>query len=123
MFKRRIASALVFAALMASSGQALAHAHLKTQMPAADTVVSASPTALSLGFSEGLEIGLSGVTLKAADGQAITTGVAALAPDNDKQISVPLKAALATGKYTVEWHALSKDGHTSRGSYQFTVGQ
>jgi copper resistance protein C len=34
---------------------------------------------------------------------------------------VPLNGVLGAGKYTVKWHALSRDGHATRGSYEFTV--
>ncbi|CAN7741256.1 copper homeostasis periplasmic binding protein CopC [Bosea sp. LjRoot9] len=115
-------AALAAAALLASTYGAVAHAHLKAQMPAADARVSASPAALSLAFSEGLEIGLCGVTLKGADGKVVATGAAALATDDDKRMTVPLDGALAAGTYTVEWHVLSKDGHPTRGAYQFTIG-
>ncbi|MFG1425666.1 copper homeostasis periplasmic binding protein CopC [Roseixanthobacter glucoisosaccharinicivorans] len=119
--KRPIAPVLALAFSVLSAGAALAHAHLTTQTPAANDAVAASPSTLSLGFSEGLEIGLSGVTLKEASGQPIPTGKPVLAPGDDKQMSVPLNAPLAAGRYTVEWHALSKDGHTTHGSYSFTV--
>jgi methionine-rich copper-binding protein CopC len=114
--------ALAATILLSSTYGALAHAHLKAQMPAADAKVSTSPATLSLTFSEGLEIGLSGATLKDANGKAVKTGTATLATNDDRRITVPLDGALAPGNYTVEWHVLSKDGHTTHGSYQFTVG-
>jgi methionine-rich copper-binding protein CopC len=40
---------------------------------------------------------------------------------DDKELLVPLPRALTRGQYTVEWHALSNDGHTTRGSYGFSV--
>jgi len=114
--------ALAATMLLVSTYGALAHAHLKAQMPATDAKVSASPAALSLTFSEGLEIGLSGATVKDANGKAMKTGPATLAANDDKRMTVPLDGALAPGSYTVEWHVLSKDGHTTHGSYPFTVG-
>lgn len=120
--KRPITPALALAICLLSASSAFAHAHLTAETPSANNVVAGSPTSLSLGFSEGLEIGLSGVTLKAADGQPVPTGAPALAPGDDKQMSIPLNGPLSAGKYTVEWHALSTDGHTTHGSYQFTVG-
>jgi methionine-rich copper-binding protein CopC len=117
----KLAIVLVFVACLTPTSLALAHAHLTAETPAADAAVAVSPSALSLGFSEGLEIGLSGVILKGQDGRLIPTGGAVLAPNDDKTITVPLKGALSAGKYTVEWHALSRDGHATRGSYQFMV--
>ncbi|MFG1379177.1 copper homeostasis periplasmic binding protein CopC [Xanthobacter autotrophicus] len=119
--KRPITPALALAICLLSASGAFAHAHLAAETPSADDVIAGSPATLSLSFSEGLEVGLSGVTLKGADGQPIPTGAVSLAPGDNKQMSVPLNGPLAAGKYTVEWHALSKDGHTTHGSYQFTV--
>jgi len=34
---------------------------------------------------------------------------------------VPVTGTLADGSYTVDWHALSGDGHKTHGSYTFTV--
>jgi copper resistance protein C len=117
----KVTPALVLVAGLVSASPALAHAHLEAETPPADAVLAASPSALTLGFSEGLEIGLSGAILRGQDGRVIPTGGAVLAPNDDKKITVPLKGALSAGKYTVEWHALSKDGHATHGSYQFTV--
>jgi methionine-rich copper-binding protein CopC len=36
-------------------------------------------------------------------------------------LSVPVIGTLQPGIYTVEWHALSTDGHKTTGSYSFTV--
>jgi len=102
------------------SSAAFAHAHLRAELPAADASVQA-PTELTLTFSEGLELGLSGAVLKTSDGTSVKTGDLALDPNSDKTLLVPVSAKLAPGKYTVEWHALSKDGHLTRGTYQFKV--
>lgn len=44
---------------------AWAHAHLTHQYPAANAAVTASPQALTLNFSEGIEPGFSGATITA----------------------------------------------------------
>lgn len=102
------------------SGAALAHAHLRAETPAADTSAQA-PTRLTLSFSEGLEPSLCAVVLKTPDGAAVATGNVALEPSDDKTLVVPVAAKLSPGAYTVEWHALSKDGHSTHGTYQFKV--
>jgi methionine-rich copper-binding protein CopC len=110
----------LFSCLLFDSS-AWAHAHLRAEDPAADGTVRTAPTALSLTFSEGLEIKLSGATLKGSDGNAVSTGAASLSPSDDKLMTVPITGQLGTGLYTVEWHALAKDGHTTHGTYKFTV--
>jgi methionine-rich copper-binding protein CopC len=51
----------------------------------------------------------------------VETGPAASDPKDRKQLIVPVKAALAPGRYTVEWHAVSEDTHRVKGSYSFEV--
>jgi methionine-rich copper-binding protein CopC len=105
----------------ASIGNAFAHAHLKTETPAHDTVVTTAPTELQLNFSEGLELQFTGITLTDALGKTIATGPGALAAGSDMTLLTPVASALAPGVYTVTWHALAKDGHKTNGNYSFTV--
>jgi methionine-rich copper-binding protein CopC len=53
---------------------------------------------------------------------AASIGAPSLSPSDDKLMTVPITGQLGTGVYTVEWHALLKDDHTTHGTYQFTVG-
>jgi methionine-rich copper-binding protein CopC len=92
-------------------GTAYAHAHLLQSDPAADAVATAAPDVLRLDFSEGIQLAFTGVTLHGPDGGIVPTGHARLAPKDDKEMLVPLPRVLTRGKYTVEWQALSKDGH------------
>ena len=103
------------------AGPAFAHAHLKSAVPAQNATVPA-PSTLRLGFSEGLELRFSGIKLTGPGGAAVPTGDATLDTDGMTLI-VPVAGALPAGAYTVDWHALSKDGHTTKGSYAFTVGK
>ena len=116
----RTACALVFLASLIMSPSVLAHAHLKQQSPAADSVVSA-PQSLTLNFSEGIEPGFSGVVVTDAHKQVIKTGAVTRDEKNKAQLTVPLEQALATGTYQVDWHVVSVDGHKTKGSYHFSV--
>ncbi|MEF3090384.1 CopC domain-containing protein YobA [Raoultella scottii] len=110
----------LLAGLLVSAG-AFAHAHLQQQTPAADSTVSASPQALTLSFSEGIETRFSGVTLNGPQQKAVATGKLALSDDNKAQLIVPLAQPLTAGEYTVDWHVVSVDGHKTKGQYHFTV--
>ena len=116
-----VKSGLTLALTLCACATAYAHAHLLQSAPAADAVLTAAPDALRLDFSEGIQLGFTGVTLHGPDGGIASTGHAQLAPKDDKEVLVPLPRVLTRGKYTVEWHALSNDGHTTRGSYGFSV--
>lgn len=115
--KRTLVIALILAL---QTGAALAHTALESATPAKDATVTA-PEALTLTFSEAVTLAFTGITLTAADGTAVTTGEATLNADTGSVLTVPLTAPLLPGSYTVEWHALSEDGHKVKGTYGFTV--
>lgn len=116
----RTVCALVFLTSVIISPAVLAHAHLKQQSPAADSVVSA-PQSLTLNFSEGIEPGFSGVVVTDAHKQVVKTGAVTRDEKNKAQLIVPLAQTLSTGTYRVDWHVVSVDGHKTKGSYHFSV--
>jgi methionine-rich copper-binding protein CopC len=103
------------------SGAALAHAKLTGAVPAADAVVTATPGTLKLKFSEGLELKFTGIELSGPDKAPVRTGPPTLADGDDTTLVVPVAAQLKPGVYTVAWHALSRDGHKTHGTYRFTL--
>ncbi|MGV6395713.1 copper homeostasis periplasmic binding protein CopC [Pseudomonas caspiana] len=122
-FKQFVASITVFASLTLTN-VAFAHAHLDSQLPAADSTVS-SPKELRLKFSEGVEGKFTkiSITSVAASGKNVVEPVPGIATDPaDKTVLIVTPGApLAPGEYKVEWHAVSVDTHKSEGSYRFSV--
>lgn len=122
-FNRFIRCATLLVSL-GMSGLASAHAHLESQLPAADSTVS-SPKELRLHFSEGVEEKFTkiAITSVAASGKNVVEPVPGIATDpaDKKVLIVTPGAPLAPGEYKVEWHAVSVDTHKSEGSYKFTV--
>jgi len=100
---------------------ALAHAHLAKATPAVDATVATAPTSISLEFNEAIEPKFSGAVVTGADKVVVKTGPSAIEAGHKKVLLVPITEALKPGTYTVEWHALSGDGHTVKGSYAFTL--
>ncbi|HCR0118494.1 TPA: CopC domain-containing protein YobA [Klebsiella aerogenes] len=117
----RALSAAVFLSAMLTTASAFAHAHLQQQIPAADSTVSVSPQALTLTFSEGVELSFSGVTLNGPQNKPVATGKLARSDGNKAQLTLLLNEPLAAGEYTVEWHVVSVDGHKTKGQYHFSV--
>ncbi|HBZ4247123.1 CopC domain-containing protein YobA [Klebsiella aerogenes] len=117
----RALSAAVFLSAMLTTASAFAHAHLQQQIPAADSTVSVSPQALTLTFSEGVELSFSGVTLSGPQNKPVATGKLARSDGNKAQLTLPLNEPLVAGEYTVEWHVVSVDGHKTKGQYHFSV--
>lgn len=117
----RILSSACVLAVGLISQQAFAHAHLKTETPAADSQVSVAPTELTLGFSEGVEPNFSKVELSGPNNQPVKIGAFKLAAKDNTQVLIALPAPLTAGKYLVSWHVVSVDGHKTQGKYSFTV--
>jgi len=111
---------MIAAAGILIAGQALAHAHLKTAVPAPDSVLKASPSELDLTFSEGVNLKFSGVKIVGPDKVAVKLGEPMLM-DSDTTLMTTIDDTPAAGHYTVEWHTLSSDGHKTKGKYGFTI--
>ncbi|MEQ2024569.1 copper homeostasis periplasmic binding protein CopC [Xenorhabdus szentirmaii] len=114
-------SALMVLFVGISCQQALAHAHLKDQTPAENTTVEAAPQAITLSFSERIELGFSKVKLIGPEKVAIKTGKLELDPETKTKLILPVEGKLAAGEYSVDWSVLSVDGHKTKGVYNFTV--
>ncbi|HEY2454869.1 MAG TPA: CopC domain-containing protein YobA [Scandinavium sp.] len=111
----------VFLTCVLTTSTAFAHAHLKHQYPAADAQVTAAPQALTLNFSEGIEVKFSGVTLTGPQQAKMPVGAVKLNEKDNTQLIVPVEQSLKPGDYTVDWHVVSVDGHKTKGQYHFSV--
>jgi methionine-rich copper-binding protein CopC len=102
---------------VAGVGQAFSHAHLVSSVPEANDMAMPSPTELRLKFSEGIELKFTKVQLTGPDKKTVETGPAKL--EDRSTLIVPLIGKLPDGTYTVDWKAVSVDGHKSLGHYTF----
>ncbi|OLF54617.1 copper homeostasis periplasmic binding protein CopC [Pseudomonas chlororaphis] len=118
--KKLLTASALLASLLAASS-VFAHAHLKSQVPAADSTVVA-PKELRLVFSEGVEAAFTKVELN-KDGAPVELQALRTEGDDKKTLIVTPGAPLTAGEYQVQWHAVSVDTHTSEGTYRFKVGQ
>lgn len=121
MAMKKLFLGVITTAALCLSSAAFAHAHLKSAIPAVNGKTAKAPSDLSLTFSEALNIKFSGVKVMTTKHKLIHLGKTRLAKSNDKEMLVTLPEPLKAGKYTVQWHALSKDGHKTKGTYTFTV--
>lgn len=109
------------ALVLAFSGQAWAHAHLKSAVPPQNGSVASPPVEIDLTFTEELNLKFTGVKVTGPGKAAVQTGTASLKAGDEATLIVPVSGTLATGSYTVDWHALSADGHKTKGTYKFAV--
>ena len=117
---RVAASALVVGLCFGAAPQAFAHAHLKSVQPAVDGTVAVAPPELVMSFTEALEPKFSKIEVVDAAGKRVDKADLHLGKDNAKQLAVGL-TALAAVRYTVIWHAVSVDTHTTDGKFDFQV--
>lgn len=110
------------AALALAAGPALAHAELLSEVPAETAASTAPVTELRLTFSEALNSAFSKVQVVDATGAEAAASVTIDTADA-KVLVVAFPAVLAAGTYTVNWTAVSDDGHKTTGSYQLVVAQ
>ena len=94
-----------------------AHADLIASEPAAGSTVAGSPSTIRLSFGQPLG---SASTIQLFTGQfqpvtGLTTSVAG------SELQAVVGKALAPATYTVQWAAVTEDGHTTEGSFQFAV--
>jgi methionine-rich copper-binding protein CopC len=112
--------AIAAVAALALSGQASAHARLILGSPKAGSTVAA-PKQLRLQYSESIVAKESGLTVAGPSGAAVATGPLSLDPKNKRVVIAPFAAPLKPGAYKVSWRMKTPDGHTTEGSFGFTV--
>jgi len=120
MTARVIAAAFVLAELLIAPVAVRAHAFLDHADPAVGSTVPAPPTVIHLWFTQELEPAFSWVTVTDRSGASLNDGPSAIDPGNKSELNVKLKP-LPAGTYTVKWHALSVDTHTTEGDFTFQV--
>jgi len=115
---RNSAIRMLFMAVVGLSTAAEAHAMLDHATPAVGSTVAASPGQVTLYFTEQLEPKFSGAEVHSAGGGRVDHGTSV--SGNVMRVNV---GSLASGSYSVTWHALSVDTHKTQGSFSFRVGK
>ena len=116
---KSVVRAALFLALALCPVVVLAHARLLRSQPVADSKQRQPPSVVELWFSEALEIVGSSVVVNDQSGRRVDKNNAALS-EGGKKLQVELED-LAAGAYSVEWKALSVDGHAMSGKFGFSV--
>jgi methionine-rich copper-binding protein CopC len=98
-----------------------AHAFLDHASPAVGSSLPIAPAAVTMWFTQQLEPAFTTATVSDQAGNPVDAGPAQVDPKDPTELRVPLKR-LPPGTYTVAWHALSVDTHTTTGHFIFTVG-
>jgi methionine-rich copper-binding protein CopC len=97
-----------------------AHAFLDHASPAVGSTVPTAPETVTMWFTQELEPAFTTATVTDASGNSVDTGPAQVDPKDPTELRVALKK-LSPGTYTVSWHALSVDTHTTTGHFTFEI--
>jgi methionine-rich copper-binding protein CopC len=108
---------MVALALICCAAPVEAHAMLDHASPAVGSTVGSSLGQVTLYFTQALEPKFSGAEVRSASGARVDKGKNI--SGNVMRLSV---GALPPGAYSVTWHVLSVDTHTTQGSFSFHVG-
>jgi copper resistance protein C len=113
------AAAALALGLLAGSAPAQAHDALASTSPAAGETVTTNPGKVSITLTNAPDTGLPGsniITVTAPDGHVVSEGDIAV-----DGATLSINAAIDhDGEHTVEWRAVSADGHPIDGTFTFT---
>lgn len=117
-----LAIAVVVALVLTSVATPVAaHAYLSETDPENGEQLESAPDDVTLTFS-GDGVQSADISIVGPDGEDVS-GDAEIDPDDTQLVDVPFEAEDdAEGMYTVEWEVLADDGHTTSGTFFFSVG-
>ena len=118
---RMIVAAILAGAVTLAAPAARAHAFLDHASPAVGSSLPTAPSGVTMWFTQELEPAFTTAMVSDQSGNRVDAGPARVDASDPTELRVPLKQ-LPPGTYTVSWHALSVDTHTTTGHFTFTVG-
>ena len=113
--------AVVVALVMLFAAPASAHAELLSTDPSNGGVYDSAPKAITLRFSEGVEVALGGIRVYTGDRERVVTGKPEH-PNGQQSVVTASLPKLDNGTYVVTWRVTSADSHPIDGAYTFQVG-
>ena len=119
--RRTIVAAVLAGAVTLAAPASRAHAFLDHASPAVGSSLPTAPAAVTMWFTQQLEPAFTTATVSDKSGNRVDAGPAQVDTKDPTELRVPLKP-LPPGTYTVSWHALSVDTHTTTGHFTFTIG-
>lgn len=115
---RAIMASLLALWLEVGTSPALAHSELRGSLPANQSVLTEPPKDIQLTFNERVRV----TDLRLVDTAGRATRLSNRGGMEPTQsVHAPIQPALADGTYTVEWAAISADGHPVSGRLVFTL--
>ncbi len=116
-----VLAAFAGAIVLASAAPAFAHASLLSTEPQPGGVFQKTPPAVSLRFSESVEVSLGDIRVFDGTRARVDVGAPKHPAGLGNQIRVALPN-LKNGSYVVTWRVISADSHPVEGAFTFQVG-
>lgn len=119
MRRATMTAALATAAVMIAP-PVFAHSYLQNASPPVNSTVTATPSEVTIAFTEAVEPRFSTIEVTSAGAQRVDNGEPHPVGGDAKCLAIGLQP-LAPATYTVAWRVTSVDTHKSDGVYHFTV--
>ncbi|NNM92841.1 MAG: copper resistance protein CopC [Candidatus Eremiobacteraeota bacterium] len=120
MATRTLAATFVLLATLIAPCAVQAHAFIDHSNPAVGSTLPTAPKVVHIWFTQELEPAFSWIQVTNKSGAAVNDGSSFVDASNNQEMDIKLKP-LPAGTYTVKWHALSVDTHTTHGEFTFQV--
>jgi methionine-rich copper-binding protein CopC len=120
MNARHLVAALALIASLVAPSTVQAHAFLDHADPAVGSTDQKAPAVVHIWFTQELEPAFSWIKITDKSGNDVSDGASFVDPGNKQEMNLKLRT-LPAGTYSVKWHALSVDTHTTEGDFTFQV--
>jgi methionine-rich copper-binding protein CopC len=97
------------------------HAYLIESQPEEGALLSKPPQKVTLQFLGPLEHVFFGIEVFDKEGTKVSSKAQLKDTEDGSVIEAELTGELKSGKYTVKWHCMSKDGHKQKETFLFTI--
>lgn len=99
-----------------------AHANIIASSPSENETLVKAPSVVTVEFDEEIEPKFDSFFVVDSKGTRVDTNEASFDKNNSKRIQTKLKDQLPNGAYTIQWKAVSADGHPVEGTIPFQIG-
>lgn len=124
MTHTNIVSAAALAALLGTAlgaAPSSLHVRLTRSDPADHATLRAAPRAISLWFSESVQLSVTTVRMTGPGGAGIELAPPRMGEGPHAPVVVDVKGPVGTGMQQVTWRTMSRDGHAASGTFTFTL--
>lgn len=127
MFKRNMKPLwvwmlVIFIGVLIHPAASSAHAYLTKSSPSDNEVMTQAPAKVTLQFNEALQPAFHSIIVMDSSGAEVNQGNSRVPAGQPAVLEVDLKTGLPDGIYTVQWKAVSGDGHPVNGTFPFQIG-